>query len=101
MSGAFITGAATYGIDLDEMAAAALPNVPANVLKESTEFYAWTVKKKRSTFGLSRDTFIACDALKRSGATRTRRSLSYWGELKREGHRCDQQAGVRRSSPVV
>lgn len=63
--GAFLTGAATYGIDLDAMAEAALPNVPADVLKESREFHAWTVKQRRSTFGLETDTFIACDALKR------------------------------------
>ncbi|SDH41738.1 DNA polymerase I [Propionivibrio dicarboxylicus] len=80
--GAFITGAATYGIDLDEMATAALPNVPADVLKESTEFYDWTVKKKRSTFGLSRDTFIACDALKRLWRYAHPAISSYWGELK-------------------
>lgn len=63
--GAFITGAATYGIDLDEMAVAALPTIPADVLQESIDFYEWTVKQRRSTFGLARDVFIACDALKR------------------------------------
>ena len=63
--GAFLTGAATYGIDLDAMAETALPTIPADVLQESVEFHAWTVKKKRSTFGLPRDTFLACDALKR------------------------------------
>lgn len=63
--GAFLTGAATYGIDLDAMAAAALPNVPTDVLEEAVGFYDWTVKQRRSTFGLERDTFIACDALKR------------------------------------
>jgi DNA polymerase len=63
--GAFLTGAATYGIDLDEMAAAAKPTIPLGVWKESSEFYDWTVKQRRSTFGLARDVFIACDALKR------------------------------------
>lgn len=63
--GAFLTGAATYGIDLDAMAEAALPNIPTDVLEEAAGFYDWTVKQRRSTFGLARDTFIACDALKR------------------------------------
>lgn len=63
--GAFITGAATYGIDLDEMAAAARPTIPDNVWEESSEFYKWTVKQRRSTYGLPADVFIACDALKR------------------------------------
>lgn len=80
--GAFITGAATYGIDLDEMAEAALPNIPADVLREATEFYDWTVKKKRSTFGLARDTFIACDALKRLWRYAHPAISSMWGELK-------------------
>lgn len=63
--GAFLTGAATYGIDLDAMAESALPNVPDDVIDEAGGFYDWTVKQKRSTFGLACDTFIACDALKR------------------------------------
>lgn len=80
--GAFITGAATYGIDLDEMAEAALPAVPADVRFESEGFYDWTVKQKRSTFGLPRETFIACDALKRLWRYAHPSISSYWGELK-------------------
>lgn len=80
--GAFITGAATYGIDLDKMAEAALPTIPGHVLQESIEFYEWTVKKKRSTFGLPRDTFLACDALKRLWRYAHPAISSYWGELK-------------------
>lgn len=63
--GAFLTGAATYGIDLDAMAEAAKPTIPADVWEESSEFYNWTVKQRRTTYGLPRDVFIACDALKR------------------------------------
>lgn len=63
--GAFITGAATYGIDLDEMAAAVMPTLPRWVLDEATGFHVWTMKQKRSTFKLPDDVFIACDAIKR------------------------------------
>ncbi len=80
--GAFLTGAATYGIDLDAMAEAALPMVPADVFVETCGFYDWTVKKKRATFGLPRDTFIACDALKRLWRYAHPAISSYWGELK-------------------
>lgn len=63
--GAFITGAATYNIDLDKMAEAALPTVPDDVLAKATKFYDWCVKESRPTFGLAPDVFIACDSLKR------------------------------------
>lgn len=80
--GAFITGAATYGIDLDAMADAALPNVPADVFDESKGFYDWTVKQKRSTFGLEEKTFIACDSLKRLWRRAHPGISSMWDELK-------------------
>lgn len=80
--GAFLTGAATYGIDLDAMAETALPTIPADVLQESVEFYDWTVKKKRSTFGLERDTFLACDALKRLWRYAHPAISSLWPDLK-------------------
>jgi DNA polymerase len=80
--GAFITGAATYKIDLDEMAAAALPTIPANVMEEASGFYDWTVKQRRSAFGLPRDVFIACDALKRLWRYAHPAISSYWGELR-------------------
>jgi DNA polymerase bacteriophage-type len=63
--GAFITGAATYGIDLDKMADAALPTIPADVLQEAEDFYDWTIEQGRTTFGLERRVFVACDSLKR------------------------------------
>lgn len=80
--GAFLTGAATYGIDLDAMAEAALPNVPGDVLDEAGGFHDWTIKKKRSTFGLPRDTFIACDSLKRLWRRAHLAISSYWPEMK-------------------
>ncbi len=63
--GAFLTGAATYGIDLDELAERALPNVPSDVRAEAADFLQWQRKEKRSTYGLGDDVFVACDSLKR------------------------------------
>lgn len=80
--GAFLTGALTYGIDLDAMAEAALPTIPADVLTEAKEFYAWSVKKKRSTFGLAEEAFLACDALKRLWRRAHPAISTYWPELK-------------------
>jgi DNA polymerase len=63
--GAFLTGAATYGIDLDELAERALPTIPARVYAESADFLQWQRKEKRNDYGLPDEVFIACDSLKR------------------------------------
>lgn len=63
--GAFITGAASYGIDLDHMAEVAWHTLPQETVDEAEGFYDWTVKQRRSTFGLERKTFVTCDSLKR------------------------------------
>lgn len=79
--GAFLTGAATYGIDLGHMADAALPSVPGDVLHEAEQFFDWCVKEKRPTFGLARHVFIACDALKRLWRRAHPRIATLWGEI--------------------
>ena len=61
---AFLTFALVYGLDLDELANAALPNIPRDVIREAKSWYDESVKRK-STFGLSERVFIACDSLKR------------------------------------
>lgn len=63
--GAFLTGAETYGINLQDLADVAWPTLPDWARIEATEFLAWSRKKKRSTYGLPDDVFIVCDALKR------------------------------------
>ncbi len=63
--GAFLTFALAYNIDLDEMAEQALPAMPNEYRAEAEGFYDWTRRKKRSTFGLEKNTFIACDGIKR------------------------------------
>lgn len=80
--GAFITGAATYGIDLEMMAEAALPTIPADILKKATDFYEWCVKTDRPTFGLAPHVFIACDALKRLWRQAHPRISRMWVDLK-------------------
>lgn len=41
--GAFLTGAATYGIDLTELGEVAWPNIPADVIAEAESFRGWIV----------------------------------------------------------
>lgn len=62
--GAFITGAATYRIDLEAMAAAAWPNIGRDVQIEAQKAWARAVSDKK-TLGLAQPVYEACDALKR------------------------------------
>lgn len=78
---AFLTFALTYGLNLHAMAAAARDTLPDWAYREALEFYEWTVKKKRSTFGLPQDVFIVCDALKRMWREANSNIAAMWGEL--------------------
>jgi len=79
--GSFIAGALAYNMDLDAMAQAALPSVPAGVIAEAKEFLDWSIKTQRGTFGISGDAFIACDALKRLWRLAHPAVVSYWKAL--------------------
>jgi len=60
--GAFVTFAATFGIDLEALDGGA---IPYDVWAEAENFYEWTLEQKKPTFGLSRKAFMTCDSLKR------------------------------------
>lgn len=78
--GAFLTGAATYGIDLAAMADAAYPNIPPRILRDAKEFWHWAVKRHQH-FGLEEKVFVVCDALKRMWREAHPAISSYWPEL--------------------
>jgi DNA polymerase bacteriophage-type len=80
--GAYLTGALTYGIDLEEMAERAHLLLPANLRVEAEGFLAWSKDQKRNTFGLSDRAFIVCDAFKRGWRGGHPTIQSYWGELR-------------------
>lgn len=92
--GAFLTGAMTYRIDLEVLGEAARQTIPADVWKESSEFYDWTVKQRRSTYGLPRDVFIACDALKRLWRRAHPGISSTWPALKAAATEAINNPGV-------
>lgn len=79
--GAFITFAAVYGIDLDDMAEKARPSLGAGLIAEAEELYAWGVKQKRPTFGLSQDTWVTIDAIKRAWRYAHPKISSFWKVL--------------------
>lgn len=80
--GAFVTGAATYGIDLEAMAAGAIDTIPADVRAEAENFLAWTLKEGRSTFGLSDQVFVVCDSFKRLWRLGHPAISGFWPRLK-------------------
>lgn len=79
---AFVTFALVYGLDLDELADAALPNIPRDVIREAQSWYTESVKRK-ATYGLSERVFIACDALKRLWRRAHPETCDFWYQLER------------------
>lgn len=97
--GAYITGAATYGIDLDALADTALPTIPADVRDEAENFYKWCLQKKISTFDLKPETFITCDSLKRLWRAAHPAISSLWGEIASFARRAILHPGATMSVP--
>jgi len=79
--GAFLTFSLAYNIDLEDMAQSAYESLPSQVYEEAAGFYDWTLKQKRSTFGLSREAFIVCDSFKRLWRYAHPNTASLWKEL--------------------
>jgi DNA polymerase len=78
--GAFVTGALTYGIDLQDMANRVLEEVEAGVREEAEDFFEWRFSKG-ATLGLPRDIFVACDSLKRLWRRNHPRIVTGWDDI--------------------
>jgi len=78
--GAFLTFALVYGLDLEELADAALPELAPHLIAEARRSWDWAKKKKR-TFGLTERQYIACDALKRAWREAHPAIAGFWKEL--------------------
>lgn len=92
--GAFLTGAATYGIDLDAMAEAAWSSLPAPTIAEARDFLAWRQDSKTGQFGLADKTFVVCDAIKRLWRQAHPNIASWWKELEDAARRAIERPGV-------
>jgi DNA polymerase len=79
--GAFLTFSLAYNIDLEAMAVEAYGNIPDDALRAAGEFYDWTLKQKRSDFGLSRTAFVVCDSFKRLWRQAHPNIAALWKEL--------------------
>jgi DNA polymerase len=103
--GAWLTGAATYGIDLEAMTEAVWPVLDQALIAEAQDFLKWLYQgayaahekrllagkiteaeslaaleaaKLKARMGLTEKTFIACDAIKRAWRYANPAISSYW-----------------------
>lgn len=79
--GAFVTGAATYGIDLEELAVVVQRTAAEEDWATSAGFLKWCIEKGMPTYGLSDNAFIACDVLSMAWRAAHPMIASYWHEL--------------------
>ena len=78
--GAFLTFAAAYGIDLEDMGAKAWDSIPAAIKAETARAWGYASSRK-STFGLSSMAWQTCDAFKRLWREAHPSIAAWWGEL--------------------
>ena len=81
--GAFLTGAATYGFDIEDLGERAYPSVPSDIWEEATNFRKWMHEKDPhfKQYGLSDKAFCVCDSLKRMWRAAHPAISTYWPEL--------------------
>ncbi len=91
--GAFLTGAATYGIDLDELARVGRSAIPDAVWAEADNFWNWSIDTKRNTYGLSHDTFCVCDSIKRLWRASNPAISSSWAKLENAARNAINEPG--------
>lgn len=92
--GAFLTGALTYGFDIEQMAEDAYPGLPDDIRDEAKGMYDWTVRKRRSTFGLSERAFVVCDSFKRAWRRGHTAVEALWGALEESAIRATRSPGT-------
>ncbi|ARF49148.1 DNA polymerase [Pantoea stewartii] len=91
--GAFLTFSLAYNIDLEEMASAAIANIPRNILDEAVRAYEWAVKQKR-TYGLPKRAYVVCDSFKRLWREAHAATFSFWKKIDQATRRAIATPGI-------
>lgn len=79
--GACVAAAATYKIDLDELAAAVHATAPKQILLDARETYQWAKRKRLRYAGvLSEHVYVACEALKVMWRASRQPTVDFWDE---------------------
>ncbi len=89
---AFVTFALVYGLDLEELANAALPNIPIAIQHEAQSWWRASVRQ-RKTYGLSERVFICCDSLKRLWRNAHTETVTFWADIENAVRRAIMQPG--------
>jgi len=92
--GAFLTGAETYGFDIDQLAEGIYNTLPELEVEEATDFWDWCHKQKISTYGLSKKSFVTCDVLKRLWRKSNSRITAFWPLLEDVARKAIREPGV-------
>jgi DNA polymerase bacteriophage-type len=79
--GAFVTFATAYNIDIDKLADRARETLPAAIVEESANGWDWAVEREMDTRGLSRETWIGIDAIKRAWRAAHPKIARFWRDL--------------------
>ena len=83
--GAFVTFAAAYGIDLEQLAAQAARSIPAETMGQAHIMLAWHREKRRdppADLGLSDKAWLVCESFKLGWRSAHKAISSYWDELR-------------------
>jgi len=91
--GAFVTGCAVYGFDIEELAEDNYDTLPEEQLQQAEDFYDWMIKKNKSTFGLSRQGFVTCDVFKRLWRESNSAISAYWKILENYAKKAIRKRG--------
>jgi DNA polymerase len=91
---AFLTFAAVYNMDLDELTDAVHSTAPSNILAQAYAVLEWVKKKKRSTFGLTDQTYVACESLKIMWRNAHPATVQLWGDASNAVKRAIGKPGV-------
>lgn len=79
--GAFVTGAAGYGFDLENLANDIFDTLPKNQVEEAYNFLEWCKDTKRPRYGLSDKAFVTVDTLKRLWRLSNSATVDLWAKI--------------------
>ena len=85
--GAFVTGAAGYGFDLEELSDNIFDTLPKNTVSEAYNFLEWQKDKKGNRYGLSDKAFVTVETLKRLWRNAHPATTQLWSDIQNSAER--------------